>query len=141
MCDLGFAHLFSPAQTFPTPRLLAWYTDGGFVDEYGVFHASGHYYNITMWECLNEMEHGLSPEEYTLQYDRMVLGMRQHAPKGSQNLKFMALALEDRNPAYFSYIFNKSNHLPGVPLPDAASFHFYAGCSVRHLLPTLLIFF
>ena len=31
-------------------RLLAWYTDGGFTDEYGVRHESGHYYNISTWE-------------------------------------------------------------------------------------------
>ena len=29
-------------------RLLAWYTQGGVEDECGVFHASGHHYNITM---------------------------------------------------------------------------------------------
>lgn len=31
-------------------RLLAWYTDGGFTDEYGVRHESGHAYNISTWE-------------------------------------------------------------------------------------------
>ena len=52
-------------------RLLAWYTDGGFTDEYGVRHDSGHFYNISTWEFLNEMEHGLGFELYTLEYDNM----------------------------------------------------------------------
>lgn len=52
-------------------RLLAWYTDGGFTDEYGVRHVSGHFYNISTWEFLNEMEHGLGHELYTLEYDNM----------------------------------------------------------------------
>ena len=28
---------------------------GGFHDEYGEFHASGHFLNITIWEIYNEV--------------------------------------------------------------------------------------
>jgi hypothetical protein len=34
-------------------RLLAWYTQGGFVDEFGVKHTSGHYYDIQYWVYTN----------------------------------------------------------------------------------------
>ena len=44
-------------------RLLSWYTRrGGFVDELGKRHESGHHYNIAYWEALNEidLEHHLT---------------------------------------------------------------------------------
>ena len=44
---------------------------------------------------LNEMEHGLNPELYTLEYDNMVLAMKAMAPIGTKNMNFMALALEN----------------------------------------------
>lgn len=52
-------------------RLVSWYTKGGFTDEFGVFHKSGLYYNISHWEVLNEVnyEHGMSPQYYTDVYD------------------------------------------------------------------------
>ena len=37
-------------------RLVGWYTKGGFNDEYGKWHASGHHYKIAYWEVLNEIE-------------------------------------------------------------------------------------
>ena len=37
-------------------RLVSWYTQGGFTDEYGVKHESNHKYNIDIWEVLNEPE-------------------------------------------------------------------------------------
>src|SRR5712691_3073840 len=44
-------------------RLLAWYTQGGFTDELGKRHESGHRYTIPIWEVLNEVdfEHSLVP--------------------------------------------------------------------------------
>jgi hypothetical protein len=114
-------------------RVLAWYTDGGFVDEAGEARESGHFYNITTWEYLNEMEHGLSPRDYTTQYDAVVLAQRRLAPRGAAEIKYMGLALEQNNDVgeYFSYFLNASNHAPGVPLPDYVSLHFYAGAPTR----------
>ncbi len=45
-------------------RLINWYNNGGFTDEYGVVHKSGHYMNISHWEVLNEIdsEHSMTPE-------------------------------------------------------------------------------
>ncbi len=34
-------------------RLLAWYTNGGFVDENGNRHDSSHHLNISVWEIFN----------------------------------------------------------------------------------------
>jgi hypothetical protein len=114
-------------------RVLAWYTEGGFTDESGRHHASALYLNFTVWEYLNEMEHGLSPEAYTRQYDAVVLAQRRLAPRGSSGLKYMGLALEQSNSVqeYFSYFLNMSNHAADVPPPDYASFHYYAGAPTR----------
>lgn len=67
--------------------------------------------------------------------------MKAFAPIGMQHLKTMALALGGGDPAWFAYIFNQSNHLPGVPLPDSASFHGYASCSNRSDPTTYVSFF
>lgn len=41
MADMCLAHRRSQ---------VAWYTRGGFTDEYGVFHKSGHAFDIPYWE-------------------------------------------------------------------------------------------
>jgi hypothetical protein len=38
---------------------------GGFVDEAGVTHKSGHYYDISHWECLNEV---CAPQSHFLSF-------------------------------------------------------------------------
>lgn len=55
-------------------RLVSWYTNGGFYDEYGVYHQSNHYYKIPYWEVLNEVEaeHSMSVQYYTKIYDAIV---------------------------------------------------------------------
>ena len=37
-------------------RLASWFINGGFKDEYGKWHASGHHYKIAYWEVLNESD-------------------------------------------------------------------------------------
>jgi len=58
-------------------RLLSWYTSGGFTDELGKRHESGHRYKIAYWEVLNEidLERNLSPEAYVKLYDAVVTAM------------------------------------------------------------------
>lgn len=106
-------------------RLLAWYTKGGFTDEHGKRHESGHRYSIPYWEVMNEpdLEHRPSPEAYTRLYDAVVTAMRRVQP----DLKFVgvSLAFPGRAPAFFEYFLDKKNHAPGVPL-DFISYHFYA---------------
>ncbi|CAF1184471.1 unnamed protein product, partial [Didymodactylos carnosus] len=108
-------------------RLAAWYTKGGFIDEYGRKHVSNHYYNISIWEVLNEVdfEHWNGIEQYTLIYDSVVESVRKMVDP-EQNIKFVGLSLG--NPSEFtkfSYFLNSSNHRPNIPL-DWISYHFYA---------------
>jgi hypothetical protein len=106
-------------------RLLSWYTKGGFTDEYGKRHESGHHYKIPYWEVLNEIEfeHHWTPEDYTKFYDAVTVAMRKVDP----NIKFVGLALAQPSmtPKTFEYFLNPAHHQAGVPL-DFISYHFYA---------------
>jgi hypothetical protein len=106
-------------------RLVSWYTKGGFKDEYGHQHASGHHYNFDYWEVLNEvdLEHHMTPQFYTVLYDAIVAAIRNVDPK----MKFVAMALAGAvaEPSFFEYFLNHKNHKPGIPL-DMISYHFYA---------------
>lgn len=104
-------------------RLISWYTKGGFTDELGVFHKSGHHYSIPYWEVLNEpdLEHNISPQLYTKMYDAIVGEMKKVSPA----TKFIGISVAfENNPEYFEYFLNPENHKPGIPL-DGISYHFY----------------
>ena len=111
-------------------RLAAWYTMGGLYDEYGNFHRSPHHYNLTMWEVLNEMEHGLDIQTYTCIYDQVVKYVRQYADP-DHHIHFVGLAELDAS-VYgdYAYFLNTSNHLPDTPL-DWISYHRYASSNSR----------
>jgi Glycosyl hydrolases family 39 len=106
-------------------RLLGWYTQGGFTDEVGKRHESGHHYAVSHWEVLNEpdLEHHLSPAAYTRLYDEVVSAMRTVSP----GTKFggVSLAFPGRQPEFFTYFLNPANHKVGIPL-DFITYHFYA---------------
>ena len=106
-------------------RLVSWYTLGGFTDELGMRHESGHHFKIDYWEVLNEVdfEHDMTPEQYTERYDAIVAAIRKVAPR----MQFVGLALAEpgRDPRMFEYFLNPKNHQPGIPL-DMISYHFYA---------------
>lgn len=106
-------------------RLLSWYTKGGFTDERGHRHESGHHFSIPYWEVMNEpdLEHKPTPEAYTRLYDAIVTAMRQVQP----DLKFvgMSLAFPAGAPGFFEHFLDPKNHAPGIPL-DFISYHFYA---------------
>jgi len=106
-------------------RLVSWYTLGGFKDEYGTSHKSGHHYKIDYWEVFNEVEaeHRTTPQQYTERYDAVVEALQRVAP----HMKFAGLALEapSREPDYFEYFLNHAHHKPGIPL-DMITYHFYA---------------
>ena len=104
-------------------RLFSWYTKGGFTDEGGVYHKSGHYYHFDYWEVLNEMdfEHSMSPELYTRLYDAIVTKLHALSP----DTKFIALALAaPANPAMFEYFLDSTHHKKGIR-PEGISYHFY----------------
>jgi hypothetical protein len=106
-------------------RLLSWYTNGGFTDEFGKRHESGYHYSIPIWEVLNEVdfEHSMTPQTYAGLYDAVVTAMKKVQP----SMKFVGAALagpSDR-PEFFEYFLDHKNHHPGIPL-DFVSYHFYA---------------
>jgi len=106
-------------------RLVSWYTQGGFTDELGKRHESGHHFKIDYWEVFNEpdFEHNATPEQYTTRYDAVAAAIRKVAPQ----MKFVGLALAapSQHPRMFEYFLNPANHKPGIPL-DMISYHFYA---------------
>jgi Glycosyl hydrolases family 39 len=106
-------------------RLASWYTRGGFTDEYGKRHESGHHYKITYWEVLNEVdfEHSMTPQTYSRVYDAITAAIHKVDP----HIKFlgMALAAPSEAPNFFEYFLNHRNHKSGTPL-DMISYHFYA---------------
>lgn len=67
-------------------RVVAWYNKGGFADELGVFHRSGHYYGIRYWELLNEQDAGESAiyiqdgAEYARAFDAISRAIRAVDP-------------------------------------------------------------
>jgi hypothetical protein len=107
-------------------RMVSWYTKGGFHDEYGKWHESGHRYKFDYWEVLNEVEyeHTMTPEFYTALYDAIVTEVRKVAPE----MKFVGLALGPSGPLFqprwFEYFLDAKNHKPGIPI-DAFSYHYY----------------
>jgi hypothetical protein len=106
-------------------RLVSWYTQGGFTDEAGKRHESGHHYNFDYWEVFNEVddEHSMTAQDYTASYDAIVAAIRQVAPK----TKFVALALDsaESHMPLMEYFLDPQHHKPGIPR-DVISYHFYA---------------
>ena len=105
-------------------RLFSWYIKGGFTDELGKFHESGHFYDIPYWEVLNEpdLEHNISPELYTKMYDAIVSELKKISPK----TKFVGISTAHvSNPEFFEYFLNPINHKKGIPL-EGISYHHYS---------------
>ena len=104
-------------------RLFSWYTKGGFTDELGVFHKSGHFFNFPYWEVLNEpdLEHFQSIKLYTKVYDAIVTALKKISPQ----TKFIGMSFAfENNPEWVEYFLNPLNHDPGVSL-EGISYHFY----------------
>jgi len=106
-------------------RVASWYTKGGFNDEFGEWHASGHHYQFAYWEVLNEAdaEHSMTPAFYTRLYDAIVERVRQVSPE----MKFAGLALAKPlvGPEYFQYFLDPKNHKAGISI-DMITYHFYS---------------
>lgn len=106
-------------------RVVSWYTKGGFKDEVGKWHESGHHYKIDYWEVLNEpdIEHGFTPATYVKIYDAVVEAVRKVSPQ----TKFVGIShsYPAGAPEFFRYFLDPKNHKPGIPV-DMISYHFYA---------------
>ena len=74
-------------------RVVSWYTRGGFADELGKWHESGHHFKCDhdYWGVFNEPigEHHISPEVYTALYDAVVMACMKVAPQ----MKYAGLSL------------------------------------------------
>jgi hypothetical protein len=104
-------------------RLFSWYAKGGFTDEVGKYHASGHHYTIAWWEVLNEpdLEHDFTPQAYTKLYDAVVSRIHKISPA----TKFVGISVAfEGNPEWFEYFLDPKHHAKGIPL-DAISYHNY----------------
>jgi hypothetical protein len=104
-------------------RLVSWYTQGGFTDEFGKRHDSGHHYKIDFWEVLNEVngEHSMMPQTYTRVYDAVAEAIHRADPK----ITCVGLALGGTPRQYLEYFLDHKNHKPGIPIA-MISYHFYA---------------
>ena len=106
-------------------RLVSWYTHGGFTDELGRRHESGHHFHFPWWEVFNEIdgEHQPTPEQYVTEYDAVV--SRLHTIDPQMKFVGLALAFPERNPDMVEYFLNHHHHQAGIPI-DMVSYHFYA---------------
>ncbi|MBA3823452.1 MAG: cellulase family glycosylhydrolase, partial [Ktedonobacterales bacterium] len=116
-------------------EIVSWYNKGGFTDEAGTVHSSGHHDWVKTWEIWNEPKSGwdiptkapgynpaaapwMLPELYALLYDRTVTAMRAVDP-----------TIQTGGPALNSYpddtYFATFLQNETAPL-DFFSFHFYA---------------
>ena len=99
-------------------RVLAWYTQGGFVDEADEFHFSGHFLNISHVEVFNEVdyEHEYDAVTYTKAFDAVVQGIRRMTkPSTHARFRFNGLSLpniddSEKVERWVSYFLNASNH-------------------------------
>jgi len=106
-------------------RIVAWYVKGGFTDELGKRHHSGHHYKVDYWEVFNEpdLEHGFSVETYSKLYDAVVQAI--HAVSPQTQFVGISHSYIVGHPEYLTYFLNPKHHKPGIPL-DMISYHFYA---------------
>jgi hypothetical protein len=104
-------------------RLVGWYTQGGFTDEFGKRHDSGHHYKIDYWEVLNEVdgEHSMTPQTYTRVYDAIVEAIHRADPK----ITCVGMGLGGEPREFIEYFLDHKNHKAGIPLA-MISYHFYA---------------
>ena len=116
--EFNEAHLDEPTLALAADyqaRIAGWYLKGGFKDEFGKWHESGHHYAVEYWEVLNDpdFEGSLGPSDYTRLYDAIVAAVKKVAP----SLKFMGPVIGDVGHAeYFNYFLDPAHHRPGIPL-------------------------
>jgi hypothetical protein len=124
-------------------RIVSWYTRGGFTDELGKKHESGHQYKIGIWEIMNEPDHesiSMTKELYTSLYDIVAEAIMKVEPE----MKFMGLSMSNLHlaPEWTEYFLDRKNHKPGIPL-DLVSYHMYAtipGDNNNHELYPMKVF-
>lgn len=104
-------------------RIFQWYTKGGFTDEVGKFHKSGHHYKIDYWDVLNEpdFENKITVEQYTKIYDAVTEAIHKMDP----DVQLLGPEVSGAEIPWARYFLNPKNHRPGS-LPVAwFTFHNY----------------
>ncbi len=104
-------------------RIFQWYTQGGFTDEVGKFHSSGHHYKIDYWDVLNEpdFENKITVEQYTRIYDAVAEAIHKIDP----HVEFFGPEVSGSEVPWARYFLEAKNHKPGS-LPIAwFTFHNY----------------
>ncbi|KAM4061829.1 glycosyl hydrolases family 39 domain-containing protein [Hirsutella rhossiliensis] len=103
-------------------RIVNWYVNGGFTDECGTYHYSGHHWPIELWEVLNEpeLEHQFTPELYNKFYDAITAAIREVAPK----IQFVGGGLINKTIDWVETFMDSSKHTPGTEL-GWLSYHHY----------------
>ena len=104
-------------------RIYQWYTKGGFPDEAGKFHKSGHHYKVDYWDILNEpdFENKITVEQFTRIYDAVTEAIHKIDP----DVQFFAPEVSGAEVSWARYFLDPKNHQPGF-LPIAwFTFHNY----------------
>ncbi|MCL2659214.1 MAG: hypothetical protein FWD64_01665 [Acidobacteriaceae bacterium] len=105
-------------------RIYQWYTQGGFTDELGKEHKSGHHYKIDTWGVMNEtwLENKINVQQYTKLYDAVVKAIHKIDP----SVEFYGPEPAMTEIPWARYFLDPKNHDPeAVPLIKWFSFHNY----------------
>ncbi len=104
-------------------RIFQWYTKGGFADELGKFHKSGHHYKIDYWDVMNEpdFENKITVEQFTRIYDAVTEAIHKIDP----NVEFFAPEVSGAEVPWARYFLNPKNHKPGFLPIKWFTFHNY----------------
>ena len=104
-------------------RIFQWYTQGGFTDELGKFHKSGHHYKIDYWDVLNEpdFENKITVEQYTRIYDAVAAAIHKIDP----HVEFYGPEVSGAEVPWAKYFLNMRNHRPGTLPIRWYTFHNY----------------
>lgn len=104
-------------------RLYEWYTKGGFTDEIGKYHKSGHYYKIDYWGVLNEpdFENHINVEQYTRIYDAVTTAIHKIDP----HVQFFGPEVSGAEVAWAKYFLDPKNHNPEALPIEWFAFHNY----------------
>lgn len=104
-------------------RLYQWYTQGGFTDEIGKYHKSGHYYKVDYWGVLNEpdFENHITVEQYTEIYDAVTTAIHKIDPQ----VQFFGPEVSGAEVQWAKYFLDPRNHNPAAPPVEWFAFHNY----------------
>jgi len=105
-------------------RIYRWYTQGGFTDELGKYHSSGHHYKVDFWDVLNEpdFENRITVEQYTKIYDAVTEAIHKIDP----NVQFFGPEVSGSEVPWAKYFLDPRNHRPGSLPVEWFTFHNYA---------------